>query len=155
MLNKFMGTALRYGLSGGSPTNPSAITLMKGTQPSAASISSSWATYNGSVLIHWDTLNWLEPPDKLTLTAQKSTTTNLASKTAVGSGTAEWAILWCRRPSLITEAQVLSTTLPHTSFIVVPASGPTGNGVVKVASTTIVSGTSYQYTDVTIRMGIS
>lgn len=156
MLTKFMGTALRYCLSGGSASNPSAITLMKGAQPSAASIVSSWSTYNGSVLVHWDDVNWLEPPDKQTLTAQKSTTTNLATaRTAVASGTAEWAILWCRKSTVVDQTSVLSTTLPYSQFIVVPASGPTGNGVVKVASTTIVSGTSYQYTDVTIRMGIS
>jgi hypothetical protein len=158
MLNKFMGTALRYAISGGSTSQDTSITLMKGTQPSAASIIASWSSYNTSVLVHWDGVKFLLPPDSLTITSQKSTTTSTpTARTAVGTGVAEWAIIWTRDNTGFGVAQsaVLNTSLPRSQFLIVPASGPTGNGVVKVSTANIVTGTSYAPTDITIRMGIS
>lgn len=161
LLNNFMSSGVRYGISGGSNSTGTAVTLFKGTQPTAADILASWTTYNVSALVHWTGVLWLTPPDVNTLTSTKSTTTLPPSATtAFGTGTAEWALLW---PTTVisgvaggvTQVNVLGSTIPSNLFIVVPASGPVGNGVVKVANTSIQSGTSYAPTDITIRMGIS
>lgn len=153
MLNNFMASGLRFLLSGGNAGAGRSITIFSGAQPSASNIISSWTTYNSSALVHWTTSNWLTPPDSNTLSAAKSTTTSIPTATvAIGSGTAQWGILWS---SVHTVGAIQATTIPSQEFIVVPVSGPTGSGVIKLASTSITSGTSYTYTDTTIRMGIS
>ena len=157
-LNMFMHTGVRCALNGNNPSISCPVTIFSGTQPSAANIIASWTSYNGSALVHWTDAQWPQPADYNTLGATKATTATLpTAKNAFNSGTATWALIWSGTNigPTITQANVQSATLPSTYFIVVPVSNGGGNGVVKMTSTTIASGSSYQPIDITLRVGLA
>ena len=133
------------------------ITLYSGSQPSAADVTANYFTYASQSLVHWTGASWITPttPDSTTEIAQFMTLNIPLAKTAFRSGTANWAILWgSSSAASVTEAQAQFGPLPLDIFVIVPVTASGGKGVVKMTTTTITSGSSYQPTDVTIRVGL-
>ena len=152
LLNAFVHNGIYSQVSWNASVN-SSVTVFSGSQPSAASVVSSWSTYSSAYLVHWTGVQWPTPTGNNTLGSGNQITANTpAAQNAFRSGTAAWAIWW---PSNISEATVQGSSLPSTSFVILPVSGSAGTGCVRLTSTTIASGTSYQPTDITIRTGIA
>jgi hypothetical protein len=129
-------------------------TIFSGTQPTAAQITSSWATYSANYLCHWTDVAWQTPIDTNVLDAAQLLSANIpTARAAFRTGTASWAILWNYTPN-VSEAAVQGASLPSTAFWVVPVTDNAGNGVLKLTTTSIVSGTSYQPNDITIRVSL-
>jgi len=153
IISKFTRAAFITIIQGNTGQN-CAVTVFGGTQPTAAQIAASWSTYSAQYLLHWTNVLWFEPPTYNTLLSSQIFNTQIpAGKAAFRSGTATWAIIWNR--TNVSEATIQGATLPTTTagFIVVPASNSGGNGVVRLTTTSIVSGTSYQPTDIALRFG--
>lgn len=133
----------------------SSVTIFSGAQPTAAQISASWSTYSAQYLVHWS-VAWYSPPLVATLAASQYHYCQLpAAKIAFRSGTAAWGIIWCN--SNLSEATIQGGTMPSPArgYIVVPVSDNGGDGCIKVTSTTITAGSSYQPSDITLRFGRS
>lgn len=127
---------------------PTAITVYKGTQPSAASIVSGWTNFNtasADCLAHYTGANWVQQPVNAPFINVNNTPT---AAPAYKSGEATWAILWITN---ITTGSIASNTLPSTSFIVVPCSNTTGKGVVRFIDPVFVSGTANPINEVVIK----
>jgi hypothetical protein len=131
-----------YVESGQGATNT--ITLFGGTQPTAAQVVASWPTYSAQYLVHWTSVGVVAPNGDLFSFATP------AAKAAFRSGTGAWAIWW---PGAVTDAAVQGSTLPRTDFCILPASESGGNGCFRMTSLAITSGTSYQPSDIAIKMG--
>lgn len=126
------------------------VTLYSGVQPSAATITSSWTSYNSNFLVH--VLNVFAQCPYLFNPAQPAGFAFYSSDsaTAINSGTATWAIMWPSNPN---QAAIQGGTIPSSAFIVVPVTDATSNGAIRLVSTNIVSGNSYQINDVNIIFG--
>lgn len=147
---------LRGGTTYASPASQTytsiwAITIFSGAQPSAATITSSWSSYNTVYLCHWQNVTlYVANADTSGAAQGLGIYSAVSPATANASGTASWAILWPTNP---TEATIQSSSLPSTQFIVCTASDNAGTGIVRLASTTILSGNSYTPSDVVIVAG--
>lgn len=151
VLNAFVYSGV-HAMFAWNPSYPTSVTVFSGAQPTAAQVTSAWSTYSAAYLVHWTGVVWPTPIGASTLDSGNVTTaTTPVAKTAFRSGTATWAILW---PFDISEATVQGSTLPNASFVVLPASASSGTGCVRLTSTTISSGTSYQPADISIKTGI-
>ena len=150
VLNAFVYNGIYSQVSWNVSTNTS-VTVFSGTQPSAADVLASWPTYSAQYLAHWTGVQWPTPAGYNTLGSGNQITANTpAAQNAFRSGTATWAIWWT---SNISEATVQGASLPSTAFVILPVSGSTGTGCVRMTSTSLTSGVSYQPTDITIRTG--
>ena len=152
--NGFLCNAWYYGLTGNVPigtpsAKPCAITIYSGTQPSAASITASWATYNTSFLVHLYTSAALAQPsaDVVDTGITITLSTLPTAQTSNLAGTASWAILW---GSAFTQATVNGATIPSANFIVLPVSNTSGTAPLRMASTTILSATAYTVSDLSL-----
>lgn len=119
--NLYMGRGIGAGFS-----TTFAITIYSGSQPSAATITADWASYNqpnSIFLAHYIGASWTQPSYGLLLQLGLP-----ASVAADKSGTASWAILWATNASL---AQVQAGTIPTSAFMVVPCSDSVGQGVIR------------------------
>lgn len=146
--------AVHYIVSQNNTAQNCAVTVFGGTQPTAAQIAASWSTYSAQYLVHWTNVLWFLPPAFTTLASSQVYNTQIpAGKAAFRSGTATWAIIWNR--TNVSEATIQGATLPSLTagFTVVPVTNSGGNGVVRLTTTSIVSGTSYQPADITLRFG--
>lgn len=125
-LNSNTGYGGYVGLSNG---NSSAITIYSGTQPTAATILSSWASYNSgnaSFLAHYTGAQWTQA---LSGTANfTSITTFPGAVSASHSGTATWGIIWPTNPAL---SGMASGTIPSDYFLVCNVSTLPGTGIIK------------------------
>jgi hypothetical protein len=131
--NLIVGRGLSLGF-----TSPCAISIFGGARPTAAQITSSWASYNTSnpnFLAHYLGATWTNPNGGTVLTL----TTIPAAVNALNTGTGVWAILWATN---ISGASVAGSTLPSTQFIVVDVSEFAGTGVIKFTSAEFTSGVS-------------
>lgn len=137
------------GILAGGLTSASGITIYSGIQPTAAAIAADWPTYNSTnakFLAHFTGAVWSHPLSGTTTFC--SITTFPAATPADKTGTGSWCILWMTNP---TGAQLLSSTLPSTQFIIGPVSNLTGNGIVRFATNTdFVAGVSRTIGDGTI-----
>ena len=116
-----------------------AITVYKGTQPSGADIANNWANYNQSsldCLAHYTGANWVQQIAHSPLLAVNNIPT---TSPAFNSGEATWAIFWITD---VTLTQLQSSTIPSTSFMVIPSSGLTGKGVIRFIDPVFTSGVS-------------
>lgn len=115
-----------------------AVTLYSGTQPSSATIISSWSSYNNTS----SNLLW-HAPSGLTITTTNSITIYGSSFPAatnpVRDGTASWGIIWS---GSLAYNSMGTSTIPNTFFVVAPVSSTTGNGVIKLNSTTLSTATA-------------
>lgn len=132
MRNLYMGRGVAAGFAG-----TFAISVYSGVQPTAAQITSNWTSYNEPTpgfLVHYTGAAWTQPSNGILLQL-----TLPAAQTVLNSGLASWAILWSTN---LTLANVQSSTLPSTSFMVVPCSDSTGQGVVRFTNSTLTAGVS-------------
>lgn len=133
--------------------NLSSVTIFSGTQPTAAQVVSSWSTYSAQYLVHWPSVTWPLPPDYQTIQATQTVTASLpAGVAAFRTGTAGWGICWGNLNA--SAATIQGATLPGTQFIVVPVTVSGGNGIIKMTTMSIVSGTSYQPADISFKVGL-
>jgi hypothetical protein len=122
-------------------TTTVAVTLFKGSQPTAADVTANWTTHSPNVLVHWTGVGFTQPFNDLTLGVNVFPTPTVAT----GTGTATWAIIWA------TNVATLGGTLPNTSFLVVPASNTSNLGVIRVLNENITSGQSIGLAEGTIK----
>ncbi len=153
IINKFTRAAFETVSDANAALN-CAVTVFDGAQPTTAQITASWSTYSAQYLVHWTNVLWQSLPTYTTLASSQVYSAQIpAAKAAFRSGTATWGIVWNR--TNVSEALVQGATLPSTptGFIVFPVTDSGGNGVVRLTTTSIVSGTSYQPTDLSFRFG--
>ena len=115
------------------------ITIYSGTQPSSATIQSSWSSYNSSSssFLYHNPNNGLVYTRTGGVTVYASAFPSLAIPTR--AGTASWAILW---QAQVSNTSIAAATIPNASFIVVPVTVTTGNGVLKVNSVAFTTSTA-------------
>lgn len=140
---KGMGyTEATFAVAQATPSVVVSATIYSGVQPSAATIFSSWASYNTSFLFHQPSLtiiqpSWNSPTTGGILVLSGSPT----AVTASNSGTASWAILWCSNVASGTGAgQISNATIPNANYIVGPVTLGSGKGIITMGDTNVVSG---------------
>lgn len=116
-------------------TNPAAITIYGGAKPTAAQITSTWASYNTGYLAHYIGGTWTQPGNN----TQLSLTTIPTAVNATNSDTGTWCILWA---SNVSGATLVGATLPDTKFIVGDVSNFAGSGVIRFTDPVFTSGVS-------------
>ena len=124
-----------------------AITIYKGTKPSAETIANNWSNYktgSSDILIHYTGSAWTQQPVSGSLLGLS---TIPPSKNALGSGDATWAIIWMTD---VTDAACAATTIPNTSFIVVDCSDIGGSGVIRFSDINFTTGVSKAISEATI-----
>ena len=124
-------------------------TMYAGAQPAAADdVVTNWGTTyrettGGNANLIWHADNGMT----IGLTNNSVTIYGTAFPTAVApkrNGTVTWAIIW---PSTVTYAALNAATIPRTDFIVAPISITTGNGVLRMTSTTLTTATTTTISD--------
>lgn len=131
--------------------NNKSLTIYGGTQPSSQDIITNWnakyrqgSTDPAAPLLHLTSValdrvtgNWLN-----TTLGYGSIINNLVPTptNAFVTGIATWAIWWSTAATL---ANIQSSSIPSSSFIVLPVTDYTGNGIVKLTSTNLTAGSSY------------
>ena len=124
-----------------------AITVYKGTKPSAETITNNWSNYKTDsvdILNHYTGGVWTQQPFNGNLLGLS---TLPPSKNALGSGSATWAIIWMTD---VTDAACAATTIPNTSFIVVDCSDIGGSGVIRFSDINFTTGVSKAISEATI-----
>lgn len=120
------------------------ITIFAGAQPTPANLIANWdSTYkyqNGLVLATLSGILAITQPTLLV------SLTNLSSYTAVGTGTATWAVLWAATGGS-TVAGNSNSTPPSTRFIIIPVSDAVGNGVMRLNTVNLVSGSTFSMSE--------
>lgn len=140
-LNQTSGVSTNQNISAG-------VWIYSGAQPTAETVSSNWTSYNGSgaggsnllIIFAGPTLNKNGANNYIEATAFPAQTT------ARSTGTATWAIIW---PGAYGSNYVGASLMSY-NFVVVPVSTLGGNGVVKLNSVNITSGTQYALQEVSI-----
>lgn len=114
------------------------VTLYSGAQPTSSAIISSWSSYNNTN----SNLLW-HGQSGLTLAVTNGVTVYgsafPAATNPVRNGTAAWGIVWS---SSLAYSSMGTSTIPNTFFVVAPVSSTTGNGVIKLNSTTLSTATA-------------
>lgn len=123
------------------------ITIWGGAQPTAANLITNWTSYFNTNLIHYDY--------RATYCPQQSSAPAYGSyfgpatlanngvwigASASNTGNATWGVVWAGG----SQVNSLTSTIPTTSFIIVPVSDLAGNGVIKFSSISMTAGQSYQ-----------
>lgn len=113
------------------------ITLYSGEQPAPATIISSWTSYNrNSSVCLWNSENgnyFVRSNNMIYL----STSANPV--VPFRNGTAAWGIIW--RGS-VNNSALASNSIPNSQFTVAPVTDSTGNGIIKLNSTSLTTSTS-------------
>lgn len=128
--NLMLGRGLLANLS-----NPCSITIYSGVQPTAATYSNNWASYNSTgpgFLVHYTGAAWSQPSNGVLL--QLSTLPSAAPPS--NTGLATWCVVWS---TAITGAQIAGGTLPSSSFIIGPASDAIGDGIIRFANPSLTA----------------
>lgn len=130
---KLLAEKTRLGFS-----SPS-VTLYSGAQPTAANYQTNWTSYrsnNSSFL--WHSVSGLE----MTLMANQLTVYGSsfpALTNPSNNGTASWCVIW---GSSISLASMANATIPSTQFMIGNVTTITGDGLVKLQSTSLTTSTS-------------
>ena len=140
---------LYYNMNYGSA---SSITIYSGSQPSSSTLISSWSSYNSSnsnFLAHWPVSAgggpiWTVPYGNNSLPGPLYQLTPGSGVIATNTGTASWAILWS---VLVSSASMAVSSIPLSTFIVVPVTLTTNYGVIRVNTLSVVSGQVYTIID--------
>ncbi len=131
--NLMLGKGIMNGFS-----NPCAISVYQGAQPVPNDIIANWSTTyastNAAFLVHYTGASWSQPSQGLLLQLGIPLAQN-----GVNTGTATWAICWATN---VSAANVAASTIPSTSFIVVPCSDSIGAGVIRFADPIVTAGVS-------------
>ena len=128
-------------------TGKAGITIWSGSQPTAANIITNWTSYNSSFLCHWQDVVLIQSNSYLAGIGASITLSSAGSTTAINSGTAGWGIIWPSNPS---QSQVSNTSITSTKFIVVSVSEIGLGGVIMLDDTSIITGNTYDISDVII-----
>lgn len=130
-----------------------ACTIFRGTQPTAAQVTSSWSTYSADYMVHWTGISWTHPNANTYGSGNLCQMTAIPTAVVANKGSpndATYAILWA---SNVTEATVQGATLPNTAFIIGPVTSTAGNGMVRLSNISITAGISYQPSAILISLG--
>lgn len=125
-----------------------AITVYKGTQPSGSDIVNNWSNYKANssdFLAHYSGSVWTQQPYHGQLLTMSTNPT--VSSPAFQSGEATWAIIWMTNPLF---ANIDLTTIPTTSFIIVPCSNTVGKGVLRFEDPLYVQNQIKAFTETSI-----
>lgn len=119
-------------------SSSTSLTIYSGAQPTPATLISSWSSYNST------NSNFLwHCPNGLTLSVTGSVNIYASgipsSILPYNNGTASWAVLWS---SAIAYSSMGSGTIPNTYFMICPVTSNTGNGVVRLQTTTLETSTA-------------
>lgn len=153
------GTLNFYNYSNGviNPNGTVNVTVYGSTQPSAATILSSWASYNTSFLFHQPSVGIVQSAYSGYSAASRLTINGTPTAvTASNTGIATWAIVWINGGTAIAAGtgagQISNATIPNTRFIVCPVTTVADNtGFVHLTSTSITSGASATVANLNIR----
>ena len=124
-------------------------TMYAGAQPATADdVVTNWSTTyretaGGNANLIWHADNGMT----VAISNNDTTITGSAFPTAVApkrNGTVTWAIIW---PGTVTYAALNAATIPRSDLIVVPITITTGNGVLRMTSTTLSTETTTTITD--------
>lgn len=128
------------------------VTVYSGLKPSAATIASSWASYNTTYLFHQPGVNYIQANYNLVPGGGFLTRTNVpTSVTALNAGTASWCIIWCSNVAAgSSSGQIGNAALPNANFIVGDVTVGSGDGIVTLSSLTVSGGSSITILDSTI-----
>lgn len=134
------------------PTVTLAVTIYSGVKPSAATITSSWSSYNTTYLFHQPGVNYVQAQFNLVPGGGFLTrSNNPTAVTALNAGTASWCIIWCNNVAAGTGAgQIGNATLPNANFIVGDVTIGSGDGIVTLNSLAITGGSTVTILDSTI-----
>lgn len=130
-----------------------------GTQPSADDVVAEWSTgasYYNSYLALFDDIQFQNPASAVppVITTLNAATTTFTT-TAVGTGTASWALCFVGTHSTITSSipSVYSSVRVSTDpeFFICPVSDTTGSDVVRLTSTAITSGNTVTLNDISFQ----
>lgn len=114
------------------------VTIYSGVQPAASVVTSSWGSYNNTN----SNLLW-HAQSGLTLSVATSGLSiygsALPSTIPVRNGTASWGIIWS---GSVAYSAMGTSSIPNSSFIVVPVTDTSGNGVIRLQSTTLSTATT-------------
>lgn len=134
------------------PTAAMSVTVYGGIKPTAATITSSWTSYNTTYLFHQPGVNYIQANYNLVPGGGFLTRTGVpAAVTALNSGTASWCIIWCSNVATGTSAgQIGNATLPNANFIVGDVTIGSGDGIVTLTSLVITGDASSSILDSTI-----
>lgn len=122
------------------------ITIYSGTAPTTAEVVASWATYNSGTanyLVHLTNSTWNQPSAGPLISMITPPTAVIPTR----AGTASWAIMWAGQP---TAPQLAGAILPLANFLIVGVTEPTGDGVVRFASTIFNTSTAVTIQDGTM-----
>lgn len=157
---KGMGyTEATFASNGGNstPVVTVAATIYSGIQPSAAAITSSWASYNTNFLFHQPGISIIQL-NYSSLTNSGGILEISGSPTAVtaaNNGTASWAILWCSNVAAGSSAgQISNATIPNVNFIVGPVTLTASNGMLTMANLSSTSGNSISVSGLNLTFNI-
>lgn len=110
-----------------------AITVYSGSQPTPATVISSWASYNSTnvvFLAHYESAIWTMPSEGNLI----QLTTVPAAVAASHTGSASWAILWCANTALGS----MGSTIPINRFMIVPVTLSGGTGTIRFSDLSFV-----------------
>lgn len=123
------------------------VTVYGGTQPTATTVANNWNSYkssNADCLAHFTVgPTWAYNAGTLTW----YNTTNPNATNVYNTGTATWAIVWNATTSFgfintVTSVQLAGSTLPNVGFTIVPVSGSTGTGIIRMVDANVAPGTT-------------
>lgn len=129
-------------------------TIFPGTTPTTtADVSSNWSTYKTTFLVHWTGLSWIHPNANIFNRGNQCVASIPAAATAASGAptTATWGILWTTG---ITQLQLANASIPSGQYVVVDVTDNTGNGVIRLADTSITSGQTYQPELICLRLNL-
>lgn len=128
-----------------------AATIYSGTQPTAEALTANWtSTYNSTkpaFLLHFENMAWARKASDTSIAITKFP----APKAAVNTGTATWAVIWVSN----TSQSSMASSIPTNDYVVVPVSTIGGNGIIKLATTDIIAGSSYSIADGVLSFDVS
>lgn len=130
----FAGSLARaMGVSDNVLNTSTSISIYSGVAPSPATIIADWPSYNTSssnFLIHFVPVNWsMVGYGNLILMSGAP-----PAVTPLHDGTATWAIIW---GSSLGADSLAGSTIPIDHFLTVNVSDASGDGIVRLASTTV------------------
>ena len=122
------------------------ISIYSGAQPTATAITQSWSSYKSSNSIFLAHFNDVLMTNGYNLTTPSITLTTPPTSTVTpnNDGTAAWAIIWGAN-----NVNPAALSIPASGvFIVVPVSDQITNGVVRLASTNILTSSPLSIADI-------
>ena len=122
------------------------ISIYSGVQPTATAVSEAWSSYKSSNSIFLAHFNDVAMSNGYSLTTPSLTLTTppTSSVTPSNNGTAAWAIIWGAN-----NVNPAALSVPASGvFLVVPVTNQLANGVVRLASTNVLTSSPLSIADI-------